>query len=373
MPEDYQPAPDTQSSEQSRSKAESIELLQKTIGQLESILEQLSTSSEAKLPPMAWITPLVASTQALADSLEAQSPPQVIAAPPTPATEEEGEAIAPPSVETDTTETEALTSPPVETDTTVTEAIALPSVETDTVAEAEAIAPPSAPETVADVTVPPAAPPVPPQKPRLTDRVLPSFDRVESWWDAVLNALRAFLPEALSQKLSDWALTGILTGTVVAVLLTSVLLFSGQPPQFAQTPPAEIETPPELKAPAAPQPVVTIAPPEPTLELTPEQSLIAAIQDQVDQITSQYAEGLIQTIEANFTDSRLIVQVSGDWYTLKPYRQNKLANQMLRRSQELDFRKLELIDPQGTLIARSPVVGQEMIILQRTIAAEQTS
>ena len=356
MPEDYQPAPDTQSSERSRSKAETIELLQKTIGQLESILEQLSTRSESELPPMASITPLVTSTQALADSLEAQSPPQAIA--PTPqeaiaspllATEDEGEAIAP-SIETDTTETEALTSPPVET---------------DTAAEAKALTSPL-PETA-------AAPPAPPQKPRLTDRLLPSFDRLEAWWDAVLNALRALLPEALSQKLSDWALTGILTGTVVAVLLTSVLLFSGQPPQIAQAPPAEIETPPELKAPAAPQPVVTTAPPEPTIELTPEQSLIAAIQDQVDQITSQYAEGLIQTIEANFTGSRLIVQVSGDWYTLKPYRQNKLANQMLRRSQELDFRKLELIDPQGTLIARSPVVGEEMVILQRTMATEQTS
>ena len=364
MPEDYQPAPDTQSSEQSRSKAETIELLQKTIGQLESILEQLSTSSEAELPPMAWITPLVASTQALADSLEVQSPPQAsaptpqeaIASPPVLATEDEGEAIAPP-IETNTTETEALTPTPVETDTT----------------EIEALTSPPVPETAADVTVPPAAPPAPPQKPRLTDRLLPSFDRLESWWDAVLNALRALLPEALSQKLSDWALTGILTGTVVAILLTSVLLFSGQPLQIAQAPPAEIETPPELKAPAAPQPVATTAPPEPTIELTPEQSLIAAIQDQVDQITSQYAEGLIQTIEANFTGSRLIVQVSGDWYTLKPYRQNKLANQMLRRSQELDFRKLELIDPQGTLIARSPVVGQEMVILQRTMAVEQTS
>ena len=340
MPEDYQPAPDTQSSEQSPSRAETIELLQKTIGQLESILEQLSTRSDAELPPMASITPLVTSTQALANSFEAQSPPQAIAAPPAPATEAEAEAIAPP-IETDTTETEALTSP--------------------------------LPETAADVTVPPAAPPAPPQKPRLTDHVLPSFDRLESWWDAVLNSLRAFLPEALSQKLSDWALTGILTGTVVAILLTSVLLFSGQPPQIAQTPPAEIETPPELKAPASPQPVETTAPPEPTIELTPEQSLVAAVQTQVDQITSQYAEGLIQTIEANFTGSRLIVQVSGDWYTLKPYRQNKLANEMLRRSQELDFRKLELIDSQGTLLARSPVVGQEMVILQRTMAVEQTS
>ena len=358
MPEDYQPAPDTQSSERSRSKAETIELLQKTIGQLESILEQLSTRSEAELPPLASITPLITSTQALANSLEVQSRPQAIAPTPAPATEAEAEAIAPIPTETATpVETEAITAPPA------------PATE----AEAEAIAPPPAPDPAADVTVPPAAPPAPPQPQRLTDRVLPSFDRLESWWDAVLNALRALLPEALSQKLSDWALTGILTGTVVAVLLTSVLLFSGQPPQIAQAPPAEIETPPELKAPAAPQPVETVTPPEPTLELTPEQSLVAAIQTQVDQITNQYAEGLIQTIEANFTGSRLIVQVSGDWYTLKPYRQNKLANEMLRRSQELDFRKLELIDSQGTLLARSPVVGQEMVILQRTMAAERMS
>ena len=349
MPEDYQPAPDTQNfSEQSRT--ETIELLQKTIGQLESILDQLSTPSAAVLPPMASVNTLVTSTQALADSLEAQQA-QAIAPPPVAPTSEEAIAALPaPATEA---EAAAIAPPPVEN------------------AEAEAIAPP--PDIPANVSVPPAPPPTPPQSQRLTDRVLPSFDRLETGWDAILNRLRAFLPEALSQKLSDWALTGILTGTVVAVLLTSVLLFARQPPQIAQVPSAEIEAPPVLKAPAAEKSIEVVPVPEPTLELTPEQGLIAAIQTQVDQITSQYAEGLIQTIEANFTGSRLTVQVSGDWYNLKPYRQTKLANEMLRRSQELDFRKLELIDPQGTRLARSPVVGQEMVILQRTTAAEQTT
>jgi hypothetical protein len=210
------------------------------------------------------------------------------------------------------------------------------------------------------------------------DRVLPSFNSLQTWWDGLLGKTRAVLPTSVNNKLSDWALTGIITGIVVVVLLTSVLLFPQQrfpevaqnPPETTEVPKAEktptvfplpevIETPSELTSPGTPEPI-EITTPEP--ELTPEQSLIAAIQEQLREITSQYPEGLIKSIQANFLGSRLIVTVGDGWYELNPSKQDSLANTILKRSQKLDFRKLEIIDNQGSLLARNPVVGNKMVI-----------
>jgi len=52
------------------------------------------------------------------------------------------------------------------------------------------------------------------------------------------------------------------------------------------------------------------------LELTPEQNLIASIENQVAEITDSYADGLIQSIQANFQGS-LTIKVGDDWYNLQ--------------------------------------------------------
>jgi hypothetical protein len=114
-------------------------------------------------------------------------------------------------------------------------------------------------------------------------------------------------------------------------------------------------------------------PPSPPLKLTPEQALIARIQDQVAAISNRYASGLVQSVQANFRGSRLIVNISDDWYSLSRVQQDKLASELLRRSQDLDFLKLEMIDGTGALLARSPIVGAEMIILKRATAPEQAT
>jgi len=99
--------------------------------------------------------------------------------------------------------------------------------------------------------------------------------------------------------------------------------------------------------------------------LTPEQNLIASIQNQVAEVSDRFAEGLIKSIKANFPRSSLTISVSNEWYNLKSSQQNQLAAKMFQRSQELDFYSLEITDSRGRLIARSPVVGNEMIIFQR--------
>jgi hypothetical protein len=199
--------------------------------------------------------------------------------------------------------------------------------------------------------------------PRLLDRILPSFDKLQVFWDGTLTKVRSLLPAAWNQKLSDWALTSAIAGLVVVIMVATAALLPETPAQEAKAPPNTIDAPRELKAPKPPQPVEVIAPPEP--ELTPEQSLVASIQHQVAEITERYGNGLIQSIEANFIASRLMVKVSDRWYELKEPQQNKLADEILRRSRELDFSKLEITDLQGTLVARNPVVGSNMVILKR--------
>ena len=198
---------------------------------------------------------------------------------------------------------------------------------------------------------------------RLLDRILPSFDKLQAFWDGTLRKVRSLLPAAWNQKLSDWALTSAIAGIVVIIMVATAALLPETPAQVAKAPPNTIDAPPELKAPKPAQPVEVIPPPQP--ELTPEQSLVASIQQQVAEITDRYGNGMIQSIEANFMASRLMVKVSDRWYELKESQQNKLADEILRRSRELDFSKLEITDLQGTLVARNPVVGSNMVILKR--------
>ncbi|MGB3207111.1 MAG: hypothetical protein WBB28_19160 [Crinalium sp.] len=203
------------------------------------------------------------------------------------------------------------------------------------------------------------------ETPTFVDRFLPSFQSVQRVWNGVLKLIRGLLPASVNQKLSDWGLTGAIATTIVLILWISVAVSPDKPVDVTKLPPEEIQTPPELKAPNKPEPVEVVSPKPPVL--TPEQNLIASIQNQVTGITNQYADGLIQSLEVNFPKSLLIIKVSSDWYDIKPGKQDKLADEMLSRSAEMDFSKLEITDTKGNIVARSPVVGTHMVILKRQL------
>ena len=74
---------------------------------------------------------------------------------------------------------------------------------------------------------------------------------------------------------------------------------------------------------------------------------------------------LIKPLQANFRTSDLTVKISDIWYNLEKSQQDKLAAEILQRSQELNFIHLKVVDSQEKVIARSPVVGNEMIIFKR--------
>lgn len=306
--------PSSETTEKVLSQEQLLALLHTTIEQLDGIVKKLETESLVRLPATKTVITLVESTQAIATVLEPTSIPEVT--PPTP---------------------EAATETPIPPEETTTQ--------WDDALE------PEPPEPVTGI-----------------DRAFPSFAGLQSWWDGILRVIRSIMPSALVNKLSDWAITGILAGILVILLTTSVLLLPRPLNQVAKSPaeppqPKVVATPPLLESPETPQPVKVLPPPEP--EFTPEQNLIGAIQQEVIDLTSQYPEGLIGSIEANFSASRLIVTVGKQWYQLTPRRQNTLANSISERAQRLDFRKLEMIDSQGELVARSPVVGNEIIIMRR--------
>ena len=133
---------------------------------------------------------------------------------------------------------------------------------------------------------------------------------------------------------------------------------------------AEIDVPLELEAPLAPK-TLELKTIKPEIILTPEQILIAAIQDRVSEITKDYSDDLIVSVEADFKQNSLSIIFSNLWYELSESSQNKLANDILKRSRRLDFQKLAIKNTEGTLIARNPVIGNTAIILQRSITKEE--
>lgn len=340
-------------------KVQSIKLLRGTVSLLEGVIEKLETETlkEPRVP--AAPKPTQPEPSPVLDVTPATPEPEIVSSPSEPPVSD----TLPVVPESTVSDLQPATSEDVISDTP-------PVMPEPPISETPPVTPePPVSDTSTVKSQPvaqkPAEQPIPePTKPRLIDRLLPTYDKVQAFWDATLARVRSFLPAKWNQKLSDWALTGAIAGLVVVILITTAALLPETPTQEAKAPASTtIEAPPELKAPKAPQPVAVEPLPEP--ELTPEQSIVAAVQQQVADITERYGNGLIQSVEANFLSSRLIVRVSDGWYNLKESQQNKLADEILRRSRELDFSKLEITDLKGILLARSPVVGSNMVILKR--------
>lgn len=257
-----------------------------------------------------------------------------------------------------------------------------------------------APEATSENALPPPSQPrtgklvPPPSTETLQEKFRLLWLQLRRSWKGVLRQVRDRLPASIRRKWSDQALTGAIVGLVGLLLWTTTAIVLPKPPQptlVAEAPPAEtvvtaptptptpIPIPPVVTAPKAPKPIessppsVVPTPSPPPLKLTPEQTLIARIQNQVAAISDQYVNGLVESIQANFRGSRLIVHISDEWYGLSRSQQDKLASEILSRTQNLDFLKLELVDGAGKLLARSPVVGTEMIILRRTTDAHQAA
>ncbi|NJN88409.1 MAG: hypothetical protein HC881_21630 [Leptolyngbyaceae cyanobacterium SL_7_1] len=174
--------------------------------------------------------------------------------------------------------------------------------------------------------------------------------RLQSWATVGFAAIQQRLPEPWATRMGDRRLVSGIAGLL---LIGGWIVFVGLPGSFTQ--PVD-------------HPTVTAPPPRPAapvpLQLTPVPPLIASIQAEVAAVVDRYSEGHIQSMQANFRNSRLTVVISG-WDDLSTDRQKQLAAELLARSQSLNFQQLELIDREGSQLARSPVVGTTMVLVGR--------
>lgn len=197
-----------------------------------------------------------------------------------------------------------------------------------------------------------------------------------SRWDGFLRTFRLFLPSSISNNVSDSLLTGIFAVIFLVTIGITIFLFIPKSTQVAVVPPVEEVIPPKPVIEPEPKPTPVIEPelkPTPVLELTPEASLLVAIENQFSEISvfvkntkdKNIVSQLIKPLVANFRTGDLTLKISDIWYSLEKSQQDKLAADILQRSQELNFTHLKIVDSQEKIIARSPVVGNEMIIFQR--------
>lgn len=193
-------------------------------------------------------------------------------------------------------------------------------------------------------------------------------------WKRGLRWVRSQLPPNL--QLSDGLLTAIALGLLILSLALWNPLGAGRgsravathAPAGAEEPSFETETPaplpaPELAEPPSPEEAPPLAP-------SPEQRLIADIQDRVSAISRSYGVGLIQSVEVNVPANTLGVNLAEAWYGLLTSQQNEIAQDIYQQAQGLNFGTLQLRDPDGVVVARNPVVGNTMVVLRRLRSAE---
>lgn len=162
-------------------------------------------------------------------------------------------------------------------------------------------------------------------------------------------------------------------GTVALVTLFSLLIILKPSHALSQNVKKTADTPAPLN-----KPVSTVAKKQPPsvnkdlvkpergdAPLTSEQIAIAKIQTQVSEVAKQYGESLFGSVQTDFKRGRLVVALNDEWYKLQPSQQTQLVTDLQNRSQSLNFKKLFVADAENHLIARTPVTGNEVVILRQ--------
>ncbi len=143
-------------------------------------------------------------------------------------------------------------------------------------------------------------------------------------------------------------------------------------PVASASPIATVQPRPIVTAPIRPANPIAAASKRPTPK-TPEQKLLVDLQASIVSQVRDISQGLLISLQANFTTQQLTVKLAPGWYRLAPAQQDRLAQTLFDKAQRLTFRTLELLNDRGEPIARSPVIGQQMVILQRAILQPEMS
>lgn len=200
-----------------------------------------------------------------------------------------------------------------------------------------------------------AEPPYQPQPLNTLDEILIVLAEGVARWRRGLRWVRSQLPAGWRAQLSDPVLTAILLGLGVVLLVTTHPLGSRSSPAQVPPPPAPVGEVIAVGEPAA------IATPPPS----PEASLIADLEAQLSPITRRYTAGLIDAVEVNLPSHSLTIHLGESWYGLLAPQQDSIAQEIYDQARGLGLDRLTLEDPAQLMVARSPVVGSTMVVLQR--------
>ena len=331
---------------QSLSKGEAIELLNASIDRLEATIKNISNSGK-KLPSSETIDTLIETTKELADAVAVT--PSESKTPSNPETKTEE--VAESAVEKQVVPPQTTTTPPAP----VTPA-------KKKVLERGKVAPQAKPE---------------PQKQE--NRALTIIGIVAIamaivaliWlWLAPTATMTSTSLEPVTEIVDsrDPTMTPLVDKTSENFQNTQLPVTTNIPQDLESSAPeteiaVDTSIPLELTSPGKTQ-NLRISTIEPELTFTPEQTLVADLQTKLAESIASYDQDLFDQIEIDDAQNSLLVEVTDNWYELSESRQIKLANQILNRSRQLQFSKLELQDTTGTLVARNPVIGEQIIIVQ---------
>ena len=127
----------------------------------------------------------------------------------------------------------------------------------------------------------------------------------------------------------------------------------------------ETVIPEELTSPGRPKNLKMVAI-KPKLNFTPEQNLVAVLENKVSELIETYPQEFVREVRVDLPASSLLVRVTDSWYDLEELDRDSLGNEILERARAFNFQKLELKDNLGNLVARNPIIGDNIIILQNS-------
>jgi hypothetical protein len=182
--------------------------------------------------------------------------------------------------------------------------------------------------------------------------------------DRVVSSKRDLAPSIKSERPTISVPPAPLVAAPVIAAPVVVAPVVAAPIAAVQTPPMPTTKPKPIVQP----PARTTKPIAPAAPKTPEQKLLADLQASIVSQVRDLSQGLLVSLQANFTTQQLTAKLAPGWYDLAPAQQDRLAQTLFNQAQRLSFRQLELLNDRGEPIARSPVIGQQMVILQRTMA-----
>jgi hypothetical protein len=236
----------------------------------------------------------------------------------------------------------------------------------------------------------------------LWDKVLVPFWQkiVVPNWNKGIALLKQRLPENL-QELTHRFLTVAVITTFVMIYWFFSSLTSGKPaaakqpavsskPVLTRPAPKPIAQRPRVQPSMAPAPTIapTIKPTvvakpvapatqpkatavTPTPIVSPSIDL-ADIQAQLSSEVAGIAEDIVVSVKTANDNRQLKVSLGVAWDSLSASDQQALAQKLWGRSQKLDFKKMELLNSNSTLVARNPVVGSKVIMLQKPLLDSTT-